>query len=228
MIYPGRKDEKGMPMARKTMFAAFAALALLSGCGGGGGGLGDGGFGYGFNYFTLVQVRPTPVARGAMEVTPGVQWNRAPRTYYDISREENWTLNGPILDSLAFLGGIPNNQAIVRQRRRDERQVPNFRADMTPPEIASMIESFYRIRAGATRFEMTGLQPRTFLGQQGFQFDYDHLGGDEVQRRGRAVGAVINSRLYLILFDATRLHYFPTGLPEFERIVQSARLRSNR
>ena len=58
-----------------------------------------------------------------------------------------------------------------------------------------MIESFYRIRAGATRFEMTGLQPRSFLGHPGFQFDYEHLGGDEVERQGRAVGAIIERPL---------------------------------
>ena len=46
---------------------------------------------------------------------------------------------------------------------------------------------------------MTGLRPRTFLGHPGFQFDYDHLGGDEVERRGRAVGAIIDGRLYLAL-----------------------------
>lgn len=95
---------------------------------------------------------------------------------------------------------------------------------MSPPEIASMIETFYRIRASAVDFDMTGLQPRTFLGQSGFQLDYTHLDSDEVQRQGRAVGAIIGDRLYLILFDAARSHYFPAGLPEFERIVNSATL----
>src|SRR3712207_3634389 len=95
---------------------------------------------------------------------------------------------------------------------------------MSPPELASMIETFYRIRAGSLQFDMTGLRPRTFLGQPGFQFDYSHLDGDEVERQGRAVGAVINNRLYLALFDAARMHYFPMGLPEFERIVESARI----
>ncbi len=71
---------------------------------------------------------------------------------------------------------------------------------------------------------MTGLQPRTFLGHPGFQFDYTHLDGDEVERQGRAVGTIIGNRLYLALFDATRMHYFPAGIGEFERIVESARL----
>ena len=40
---------------------------------------------------------------------------------------------------------------------------------------------------------------------------------------GRAVGAVINGRLYLILFDAARSHYYDAALPDFEAIVASAR-----
>ena len=213
-----------MPMIRKTM-VALAAAALLSGCAGGdaGGGLG------GFGYYQLAQPRTHRVARGAMEVTPTIPWNRAPGGYQDISEEENWTLNGPLLDNLVFIGALRDNRPIVRfQRRSDWRQVPNFRSTMTPDEIVSMIETYFRVRGGVTRFETTALQPRSFLGHSGFQFDYSRLGGDEVERRGRAAAAVIDGRLYLILFDATRLHYFPTGLPEFERIVQSARLRSNR
>jgi hypothetical protein len=29
----------------------------------------------------------------------------------------------------------------------------------------------------------------------------------------------------MALFDAAKMHYFPAALPEFERIVESARLR---
>jgi hypothetical protein len=160
-----------------------------------------------------------------MIVIPTVRWNKAPRGPSDIQREENWTLNGPLLDGLTFIGGLENDKRIVQQRRKADRKVPNFRSDMNPTEIAAMIESFYRIRAGSSRFEMTGLQPRDFAGRPGFQFDFAHLGGDEVWRRGRAVGAVVDGRLYLALFDAARMHYFDAGLPEFERIVESARIR---
>jgi hypothetical protein len=200
---------------RKSCLAGLSGLFLLTACAGGGGL---------FNRYSLVEPQPEPVARGSMIVSPSLRWNKAPRGPHDIAREENWTLNGPLLDSLTFIGGLEDNKRIVQQRRKADRKVPNFRADMTPQDIASMIESFYRIRAGSSRFEMTGLQPRSFLGQPGFQFDYAHLGGDEVERRGRAVGAIIGGRFYLALFDATRMHYFDAGLPEFERIVQSARL----
>ena len=208
-------------MIRHRLLAPFAALALLAGCAGGGGG---GGFGLGS--YWLMKPQTHTVARGTMRVTPTVPWNRVPRGIYDISREENWTLNGPLLDSLTFIGGLENDKRIVYQRRTADRKVPNFRSDMSPPELAAMLETFYRVRAGATTFNMTNLSPRQFLGHPGFQFDYDYLGGDEVERRGRAVGAIISGRFYLALFDAARMHYFPTGVAEFERIVQTARLKS--
>ena len=207
-------------MRTRSLLAPLVALSLLSGCTTGGMGGGPS-----IRYYTLVKPGPEGVANNSMTVVPTMRWNKAPRGPYDIDREENWTMNGPLLDGLSFIGGLQDNKRIVVQRRKDDRKVPNFRADMAPPEIASMIETFYRIRAGSTRFDMTGLQPRTFLGQPGFQFDYEHLGGDEVERRGRAVGAIINRRFYLALFDATKMHYFDAGIPEFERIVESARLR---
>ncbi|HEY5723457.1 MAG TPA: hypothetical protein VIT45_14165 [Allosphingosinicella sp.] len=206
-------------MKPRLAFAIASSLSLAA-CAGG-----SGGYGGAFNEYRLVRPEPDDVARDAMTVTPTIRWNKAPRGPSDIDREENWTLNGPLLDGLTFIGGVEHDKRIVQQRRKADRKVPNFRADMSPQDIAAMIETFYRIRGGATAFEMTGLQPRTFLGHPGFQFDYEHVGGDEVERQGRAVGAIIDNRFYLALFDAAKMHYFPAALPEFERIVESARLR---
>ena len=41
---------------------------------------------------------------------------------------------------------------------------------------------------------------------------------------GRVVGAVIGGRLYMILLDAARSHYYAATLPDFEAVVASARL----
>jgi hypothetical protein len=206
----------------RTVLALGAALAL-SACAGGSGGYG----GYGFNRFALMEAREHDVAR-TMRVTPTMRWNRAPRGLYDIPREQNWTMHGLPLDGLTFIGGLESGKPLVRyQRRQDIRQVPNFRADMTPPEIASMIESYYRIRAGSVSFTMTGLSPRTFLGAPGFQYDYEHLGSSELTRQGRVVGVILGERLYMILFDAPKRHFFGELIPEVERIVESARLEGN-
>jgi hypothetical protein len=208
---------------RKPAAAVCASLLFLSACGAGTGG----GYG-GFSAYRLVEPGPKRVARDRMQVTPGISWNRAPRSPQEISREENWTLNGPHLDNLTFIGGVKSGEPLVRnQRRSDWRQVPNFRADMPPTDIIGIVETFYRVRGGSVSFETKAVQPRTFLGSPGFQFDYERLGGDEVRRLGRGAAVVIGDRLYMILFDAAAMHYFPSGVAEAERIISSARLLSN-
>jgi hypothetical protein len=97
---------------------------------------------------------------------------------------------------------------------------------MTAPEITAMLESLYRVKGAAVDLKTLSLQPRPFLGANGFQWDYEHLDSDELWRRGRAVGAVIDGKLYLILFDAARSHYYNALLPDFEAIVASAERRA--
>jgi hypothetical protein len=172
--------------------------------------------------YTLVSPAQVPVAKGTMKVKPTVAWNKAPKNYYDIPQEESWTQNGPLLDSLTFVGGVKDGEAIAKQRPKDDRQVPVFRPGMSPQDLVSMVESLYRIKAGATVFETTGVKPVTFLGAPGVQFDYNYVGADEVKRRGRSVFAIIDGKLYLASLDGAAVHYFDAALPEFESIVASA------
>lgn len=205
---------------KRIAIAAAVALALPA-CSG------IGGEGYGFGGYSLVRAKPRSVGDGSMIVTPAREWNKTSSIWQidDIRQVEDWTLNGPYLDSLSFVTGLRGGRYIIRQNKRDAQQVPKFRSDMTAPEITAMLESFYRVKAGTIDFKTTGLSPRQFMGYPGFQFDYDHLDSDEVWRRGRAVGAVIGGRLYLVLLDGARSHYFGAALADFEAIANSARLR---
>lgn len=208
-----------MTQTRMILFAAAASLSL-SACAGG---LGGGG---GFGSYSLVRVRDAGVGNDSLRVTPPREWNRQRgQLFVDIREVEDWTLNGPLLDGISFVTGLKSQRTLVRQTRRDDRQVPKYRANMTAPEVAAMLESLFRVRGGTVEFRTLGLAPRTFLGQPGYQYDFEHLDGDEVWRRGRAVGATVNGRLYLILYDAVRSHYYDAALPDFEAITTSARLR---
>ena len=200
---------------------AVAGIGLsLTGCADVGGG------DFGYSDYTAVQVKRVSVADGTMTVVPPRPWNRRRGNFFDDIREtEDWTLNGPYLDGISFVGGLRDNKNIIRQWRSDSQQVPRFRSNMTPPEIAALLESLFRVKGGAVDFRTLSIQPRQFLGTNGFQFDYEHLDQDELWRKGRAVGAVINGRLYLILLDAARSHYYPATLPDFEAVVASAQLK---
>jgi hypothetical protein len=153
-------------------------------------------------------------------------WNRTNRRgLFDIRQVEDWTLNGPYLDGITFVSGLRDDQRIIRQERKADRQVPKFRSNMTAPEIAAMIETLYRVEGGSVDWRTLALTPRPFLGAPGFQYDFEHLDGDELWRKGRAVGAVIDGKLYLIMLDAARSHYYASALPDFEAIVASAQRR---
>jgi hypothetical protein len=204
--------------ALKLTFVAVAAA--LAGCSSLGGGE------YGFSDYSAVPVRRVYVGDRTMVVSAPRPWNRhRPIFFEDIRQVEDWTLDGPLLDGISFVTGLKNGKSLIRQRRSASQQVPMFRSDMTPPEVAAMIESLYRVRGGSVDFRTLSLQPRPFLGANGFQLDYEHLDDDELWRRGRAVGALIDGKLYLILLDAARSHYWDATLPDFEALVASAQLQ---
>ena len=205
--------------ARLALLSAALPLAACSSLGGGEYGIGD---------YNLVRVHRVEVGDGGMTVVAPRPWNERRRSilFDDVRDVEDWTLNGPILDGISFVSGMKSGRYLIRQRKSADQQVPKFRGDMTPPEIAAMLESLYRVRGGAVEFRTLNLQPRPFLGAaNGFQLDYEHLDSDELWRKGRVVGAVIGDRLYLVMFDAARSHYYNAALPDFEAIVGSAQIR---
>jgi len=160
-----------------------------------------------------------------MVVEPKSAWNRVPNGPQTIPRQENWTHNGPLLESITFIGGLVPGEAIAKQKAKDDRQVPPFRADMTPQDLVSMIESYYRIRVGAAVYETTDVRPVVFLGQPAVQVDFSYVVADEVKRLGRSKLAIIDGKLFAMSLDGTALHYFADALPEFEEIVASAARR---
>jgi hypothetical protein len=208
------------------MRSRFSSLALagafvlgLSACGSTGGSLG----GLGSPYGLVRSGQTINVGSGAMSVTTPREWNRQGGfSFNDVRWVEDWTLNGPYLDGITFVTGLPDNKRLIWQEYKADRQVPRFQSDMTAPEVAALLETLFRVEGGTVEFRTLGLAPRPFLGSNGFQLDFEHLDGDEVWRKGRAVGAVINGKLYLIMLDATRAHYFSQALPDFEAMVRSA------
>ena len=187
------------------LFAAFA----LSGC---------------VPSYTLVHAdKPIAVASGSMKVKPAIDWNKAPPGASSMLKSELWTQNGPVLDAIIFLGAVQDGAAIVQQQKKEDRQVPVFHASMTPQDLVGMVESYYRIRAGATIFESENLKPTTFLGAKGLDFTYRYVGSDSVKRRGRTVLAVIDQKLYLMTLDGAT-SYFAAAQPQLESILASATL----
>jgi hypothetical protein len=147
-----------------------------------------------------------------------------PAGYQQAQWEEAWTQNGPLLEAVVFITGLPDGKSLVKQRKKADAQVAMFRADMTPDDLVSMIESSYRV-GGITVFAVDSVDPAPFLGGTGLRMRYHYAPGDGIGKKGSAVLRVVDKKLYLMKLDGVSSHYYDAALPEFEQLVASARLK---
>lgn len=143
-----------------------------------------------------------------------------------------WTQDGPDLQNMFFHLGVEDGKTLATSLDVESKLNPlmvlagnvpdevsfRFQRGMTEPEIMDLfVASFGKIvRSPVTA---TNLRPATLGGQQGFRFDYAFTGPDEVRRLGFAVGAVYQSKLYLVHYYGTELYYFQKHRDDAEKVI---------
>ena len=172
----------------------------------------------------LVAANETHVAGSDMTVKPGSNWKRLPASMKQTRWEEVWTWNGPQLDRIALIGGLPDGKDIVFRESNSEQQVPAFRADMTALDLMSMVEVSYRVN-GVTVFDFESVEPLDFLGGPGVRLRYNYTSGIGIAKRGSCVMRVVDRKLYAMKLESVAGHYFDKVDPEFDQLIASAQLR---
>lgn len=177
---------------------------------------------------TYAIVGPHRVDVGAAySVEPRLEWNKLEKSFVT-GPLEIWTSDGQRMDTLFFFTGVDSGAPLFarpgRGGRASERaDVPVFNADMSATEIAELFEATLSRLTGSTLSEMTNLRPATFAGAKGFRFDLAYTTRDQLERKGFAVGAVKDKKLYMIFFQGTRIYHYGKHLKEVEHIVASAK-----
>ncbi len=167
--------------------------------------------------------QPIAVARSPMTVTPPIEWNRLGARPGRLS--ETWTLDGEALNDLTFYGGIARGRALFREVDRRNRPLPRLYATMLITDIPTLLENSYRVALNTPFFTVEGMAPARFLGRPGLRFAYSFTHpGDDLPRRGEARAALVDGKLFMITFEAPRLHYFDHDVAAFRAIADSARL----
>ena len=190
----------------KRLAIALAALSL-SGC----------------VAYTLVPANEPSLVGDNLTVQPGTAWNAVPSGPDQTKWEETWTRNGPLLETVGFIGGLPEGKALRVQKKKTDRQVPIFRADMSPQDLVSMVEASYRTR-GVTVFDVQSVDPVDFLGGKGVKMAFTYAPNDGISKKGSAVIRVVDKKLYVVKLDGVSSHYFDAAVPDFEKIVATAKL----
>lgn len=162
------------------------------------------------------------VADSPLAVTPSRDWNRL-----DIrigKQTESWTLDGEQLNDVTFYAGIEPGTPLVRERSKKREPLPKFSTSTLLVEVPELLETTYRSYKRIAAFRILDVSPSRFLERDGVVFSYEFVDQDELTRRGEAYAAIIGGRLYMISFDAPRLHYYERGIADFRTLAGSARL----
>ena len=164
---------------------------------------------------------PIKVAKGALTVTPGEDWNRS--TNRIIDKGEAWTLDGSSLNDLYFVSGLAPGETLFKDAAKKDRPLPTMGAAMQLTDIPDFVESSIRVALDTSAFQITNVQPARFAGHDAVKFTYEYsVASSTLKRRGLAIGAVVNNQLYLINFCAPALYYFDRDAPKVEAIMASA------
>lgn len=167
------------------------------------------------------------VAKSRLTVTAAGEWNRSPQR--PTGDSEVWTREGLGLGELDFFGDIKKGEPLFRERHKKRDPLPKFDPAMLPTDLVEWFENSAEIVLGGSLFETFDVRPAQLAGHRAVEFGYSYTSeSDNLERRGLARAAVIDNRLYMITFDAPRLHYFDAAVADARAIMDSARLSDGR
>jgi hypothetical protein len=171
----------------------------------------------------IVPGQPVAVAKSMLTVTPAVEWNKLGAR--PGRNSETWTFDGDALNDLTFYGGIEPERTLFREVSKRNKPLPRVKATMLVTDIPTLVENSYRIALDTPLFTVEGMQPMAFAGKPGIRFTYSFTRPNEdLPRKGEGRGAMIDGKLYLLTFEAPRLHYFDAGVTSFRQVADSAKL----
>jgi len=135
---------------------------------------------------------------------------------------EVWTIDSPALESVVFFVDVGDGQALI-EPAEGRQKLPPFHSNMAPNEVMDLVRATLTQAAAAIVSEGRNLRPVKVAELDGFRFDLSYTRKDEVDRNLTAIGVVRDGRLYLVLYQGTKIYYYDKHLPDFERIAESIR-----
>ena len=175
--------------------------------------------------YTLVPTGTSQV--GNLAVSPGLNWNLAPKIHTPIARRDSqsWTRDGLNLNRLIVIPAVPDGEAIFKAPQQSAA-LPVFRTGMLPNELVELAESSIEklFGEGESVIETDNLRPHRFGEQIGVMFDLNLTLAAGPRYRGLVGSFTAADGLYLIIYLAADPHYFERYRQEAEWIITNAHL----
>lgn len=167
-------------------------------------------------------VAPGPragIAKSRLSASPAGEWNRLSRS--EGKYVETWTLDGDALNKVNFFGGVATGQPLLRQANKN-RPLPKVAGNMLITDIPVLLETTYRSQFAVNQMQIDSQEPALLGGRKGIRFTYRFTrADDEVQRKGEAIGAMVDGKLYLVTYEAPTLYFFAKDIEKFRTLAAS-------
>ena len=155
-------------------------------------------------------------------IEPQIPWS-ASRS----GKLEIWTVDGQALQKIIFVKGLEDGESIFPSRgRRSQRrrtEPPKFKAYMRANEVLEFVLDSWRYM-GRGQVKSKKLSPTRFGKAPGYHFEYSYLTKSGLEMEGMGVGAVLDDKLYLIVYEGTNQYYFGKHKPDVEKLIESVDL----
>lgn len=153
-------------------------------------------------------------------VDAGGDWNAWTPTGLN-ERLELWTVDGMALQQVRFYYAVEPGDTLTFSGAPGNEEVPRYESGMRADDVVSVFSGTLEL-GGSGDVEVETLEPAGFGDWPGFRFRLSFRDADGLEYRGLGLGTVDSQdRLHLIVYLATREHYFDAHRDEIERLFAS-------
>lgn len=158
-------------------------------------------------------------AGGDLSIDAGMEWTRMGGT-----REQLWTIDGPLLNSLYLIPVVREREFIFLGERQTRRRPDGafYHRGMRPDELRDLIADGMRA-AGAVNLVVSNLRPADFGGREGLRFEMAMDNETGLKYRAMAAAFEHDKGLALALYYAPAEYYYPRDEAKVSAMLDSLR-----
>jgi hypothetical protein len=170
----------------------------------------------GCTYYNLVPAGKSEID-GAYTVNSKIEWSKMTQGH-----TEMWTVDGLGLQQIRYFNGLTDGDKLFPVEKTGK--MPEYKSEMSFLDVKELVETSATV-AGVTGIKTTNFRPFKFGSLDGFRAEFSYTTEDGLFRDGFVVGTKKDKKLYMIMYDGARIHYFPKHRDEAEAIVRSIQMR---
>lgn len=154
-----------------------------------------------------------------LTIDAGMEWTRI-QGY----REQLWTIDGPMLNSLHLIPQVREREFIFLGQRQTRRRPDGafYRRGMRSDELRDLILDGMRA-AGAVNVEVSNLRPADFGGREGLRFEMAMATEAGLKYQAMAAAFEHDRGLALALFYAPSEYYYPRDQAKVSAMLDTLR-----